>query len=56
VCGTFQSTIGFEQIPEVEFKIDLQILFKDNMGVHLIIGRDLLDFHDITVTYKSNKE
>lgn len=52
VCGTFQSTIGFEQIPETEFKIGLQILSKDNLGTHLIIiiGRDLLDLHDIVVT------
>lgn len=56
LCGTVQSSIGFEQIPEIGFQVDLQVLPNDKLGAHLIIGRNLLDAHNLTVIYKSNKK
>jgi len=47
-----QSSIGFE----IGFQVDLQVFLNDKLGAHLIIGHDLLDVHNLTVIYKSNKK
>lgn len=55
LCGTVQSSIGFEQLREIEFQVDLQVLSNYKLGAHLIVSHDLLDAHNITIIYKSNR-
>ncbi|XP_070510437.1 uncharacterized protein [Cardiocondyla obscurior] len=51
-CGKVQTEISFEQWPEKSFKVSLFVLECKKMRCDVVIGRDFLDKHGITATYK----
>ncbi|XP_026829817.1 uncharacterized protein LOC113563025 [Ooceraea biroi] len=54
IYGSKEISISLEQIPAVEFKVDLHVLQDTSLATEIILGRDFLDKHNISATYRPN--
>ena len=51
ILGCHQAKIGLEQIPEVTLEIDLHVLTDNSLPTDIIIGRDFLNKHEVSVMF-----
>jgi hypothetical protein len=55
ILGKFNSTIVFEYFPDRNFTIALHVIATDFSDIDMIIGRDLMDNHNLTLIYNAGR-
>jgi len=55
VLGKFNSTVVFEYFPDQNFTITFHVIATDFSDLDMIIGRDLMDNHNLTLIYNASK-
>lgn len=55
VIGKIKSTVNFREFPDRDFNITFHVVDSDFSDLDLILGRDFLEQHDLTLIFRPSK-